>query len=104
MAEELGHTTTSIKSLEEEVALRKKSESDKEHLIAELEEALIQIKTLRGILSICSYCKKIKNDKGYWDQIETYIRDRSEAEFSHGICQECAEKYYSDMNLYEDSE
>ena len=103
MAEELGQTTTSIKSLEDEVALRKKSESEKEHLITELEEALKQVKTLRGILPICSYCKKIRNNEGDWDQIEAYIQEHSEAEFSHGICQECAKKYYPDMNLYEDS-
>lgn len=56
-----------------------------------------EIKTLRGILPICSSCKKIRDDKGYWNQIEAYIRDRSEAEFSHGICPECAKKLYPDL-------
>jgi PAS domain S-box-containing protein len=65
-----------------------------------LQKALSEIKTLRGILPICSYCKKIRNDEGYWDQIESYIRDHSEAEFSHSICQECAKKLYSGMDLY----
>jgi len=101
MAEELGQTTTSIKSLEDEVALRKKSESEKEYLITELKKALKQVKTLRGILPICSHCKKIRDDKGYWEQIEAYIRDHSEAEFSHGICPDCAKKYYPDMDLYD---
>ncbi len=65
-----------------------------------LQKALSEIKTLRGILPICSHCKKIRNDEGYWDQIESYIRDHSDAEFSHSICQECAKKYYPDMDLY----
>ena len=53
-----------------------------------------EIKTLRGIIPICAACKKIRDDKGYWQQVEAYIRDRSEAEFSHGICPECVDKLY----------
>jgi len=68
-----------------------------------LEVALLEIKTLKGILPICSYCKKIRDDKGYWNQIEDYIHEHSKAEFSHGICQECVEKYYPNMNLYDDT-
>jgi hypothetical protein len=48
-----------------------------------------KVKQLSGLLPICSYCKKIRDDRGYWKQIETYIRDHSEVEFSHGICQDC---------------
>ena len=62
----------------------------------------IEIKTLRGLLPICSYCKKIRDDKGYWSQIETYISDHSEAEFSHSICQECLEKYFPDFDQTDD--
>jgi len=69
--------------------------------IAELETTLKEMKTLRGILPICSHCKKIRNDEGYWDQIESYIGKHSETEFSHGICQECAKKYYPDMDIYD---
>lgn len=54
-----------------------------------LENALAEIKTLKGILPICMYCKKIRDDEGYWNQIESYIHARSEAEFSHSICPEC---------------
>ncbi|MCI0437545.1 MAG: GAF domain-containing protein [Chloroflexi bacterium] len=61
---------------------------------AELQEALAKIKTLRGLMPICASCKKIRDDKGYWNQIEEYIRDHSDAEFSHGICPECAVKLY----------
>ncbi|MCF8138906.1 MAG: GAF domain-containing protein [Desulfotignum sp.] len=67
----------------------------------ELKNSLSQIKQLRGLLPICMHCKKIRDDKGYWNQIETYIRNHSQAEFSHSICRECAEKYYPDMDLYD---
>ena len=67
-----------------------------------LEEALLEVKRLSGLLPICSHCKKIRDDKGYWNQIESYIHEHSEAKFSHSICQECAEKYYPDMDLYGD--
>lgn len=63
-------------------------------LNSELTRALSEVKTLSGMLPICAACKKIRNDKGYWEQIEVYVRDRSEAEFSHGICPECAQKLY----------
>ena len=63
-------------------------------LFIELQKALTQVKQLSGLLPICASCKKIRDDKGYWNQIESYIRDRSEAEFSHGICPECMKKLY----------
>ena len=63
----------------------------------ELQEALSEIKTLSGLLPICASCKKIRDDKGYWNQIEAYIRDRSEAEFSHSICPECAKHLYPEL-------
>ncbi len=66
----------------------------KERLIVELQGALAEVKTLSGLLPICSYCKKIRDDKGYWNQIETYIRQRSEAEFTHSICPNCAKMLY----------
>lgn len=79
-------------------------EKEQKDLINELKNALGEIKTLRGIVPICSHCKKIRDDKGYWNQIEEYISRHSEAVFSHGICQECAEKYYPDMDLYGEDE
>jgi hypothetical protein len=63
-------------------------------LIRELQEALSKVKTLSGLLPICASCKKIRDDKGYWNQIETYIGAHSEAEFSHGICPDCLIKLY----------
>ena len=65
----------------------------------QLTDYISEIKTLRGILPICMHCKKIRDDKGYWNQVEAYIQKNSEASFSHGICKECAEKYYPGMNL-----
>jgi len=78
------------------------AEEERERLIVELQEALAQVKTLSGLLPICMSCKKIRDDEGYWKQIELYIQQRSEAQFSHGICPGCARALYPD--LYEDSE
>jgi DNA-binding response OmpR family regulator len=61
--------------------------------VRELEAALAQVKTLSGMLPICASCKKIRDDKGYWTQIESYIRHHSEAEFSHGFCPDCAKRW-----------
>lgn len=66
--------------------------------VREREKALEDIKVLQGLLPICASCKKIRDDKGYWTQIESYIRDHSEAEFSHGICPECVEKLYPELH------
>jgi len=78
----------------------KQAEEERERLIRELQDALANIKTLKGLLPICYSCKQIRDDKGYWNQIDTYIRQHTEAEFTHGICPGCAKKlypeYYSD--------
>ena len=68
----------------------------------QLTDYISEIKTLRGILPICMHCKKIRDDEGYWNQVEAYIQKNSDARFSHGICKECAEKYYPDINLYDE--
>jgi len=73
---------------------RKRSEEERSRLILELQESLAKVRTLSGLLPICASCKKIRDDRGYWNQIETYIKDRSEAEFTHGICPECAQRLY----------
>jgi hypothetical protein len=69
----------------------------KEELILNLQKALVEVKTLSGLLPICSSCKKIRDDEGYWQQIEEYIRDHSEADFTHGICNECVEELYPEF-------
>jgi len=61
--------------------------------VRELEEALARVKQLQGLLPICSYCKKVRDDQNYWQQVETYIEGHSDAQFTHGICPECREKY-----------
>jgi len=73
---------------------------EKDNKIEELNMALTEIRTLRGIIPICSSCKKIRDDKEHWNQIEIYIKEHSDAEFSHGICPECAEKLYPEYNPY----
>jgi PAS domain S-box-containing protein len=77
-----------------DITKRKQAEEEREKLITKLQEALENIKTLKGLLPICANCKKIRDDKGYWNQIEAYIRDHTDAEFSHSICPICAEKLY----------
>ncbi len=77
-----------------DISKRKLAEAEREKLIVECKEALGKIKTLSGMLPICASCKKIRNDEGYWEQIEAYLRDHSEAQFSHGICPDCARKLY----------
>lgn len=72
-------------------------------LLRDLKTALSDVKTLSGLLPICSFCKKIRDDKGYWNQLEKYIHEHSNAKFSHGICQECAKKHYPGIELYKDS-
>jgi len=68
----------------------------KEELILNLQKAFAEIKTLSGMLPICAWCKKIKNDEGYWQKIEAYIKSHSDADFTHGICNDCEKKVYSD--------
>src|SRR4030042_7172515 len=83
----------------QDITERKRIEEEREKLIRELQEALAKVKTLSGFLPICMSCKKIRDDKGYWEQVEVYVRDHSEAEFSHGLCPECMKKLYPDEPL-----
>ena len=83
----------------QDITDRKKIEAERDKLIADLMQSLARVKTLSGLLPICASCKKIRDDKGYWTQIEAYIRERSEAEFSHGMCPDCADKFYKKYNI-----
>ena len=89
-------------AMKKEIDERKRVEAEREELISELQDALAEVKALSGLLPICASCKNIRDDKGYWNQIESYIRDRSEAEFSHSICPECAKKLYPDLDISDD--
>ncbi len=70
------------------------SAAEREEVILELQEALSEIKTLRGFIPICAHCKKIRDDQGYWNRIENYIQDHTDAQFSHGICPDCVKEIY----------
>jgi PAS domain S-box-containing protein len=80
--------------------VRKHAEEERERLIAKLQKALYNIKTLKGLLPICAKCKSIRDDKGYWSQIEKYIESNSDASFTHGVCPECMDKLYGDEDWY----
>lgn len=88
--------------LKHQIAERKKTEHEKELLITQLQTALKEVKTLSGLIPICSHCKSIRDDKGYWNKVEAYIHKSSGTEFSHGICPECAKIYYPDYDLYDE--
>ena len=81
-----------IVEIERDVTDHRKADEEREKLIGELQEALSKIKTLKGLIPICAWCKKIRDDKGYWTKVETYIREHSDASFTHGICPECLKK------------
>lgn len=83
------------------ITKRKLAEEEREQLIEELQEALMKVKTLSGLIPICSSCKKIRDDKGFWNQVEAYVEDHSEAEFSHGFCPECMNKLYPNFVTHE---
>lgn len=87
-------------TLERTLAFRN---SERKRLIEELKTALAGIKTLRGLVPICSSCKKIRDDRGYWNQLEAYLAKHSDAEFSHGICPECAASLYPEYRKKSDT-
>ena len=80
-----------------EITAREKAQAELAKTVLDLSDALEKVKVLSGFLPICASCKKIRDDKGYWTQIESYISAHSEAQFSHGICQECMKKLYPDL-------
>lgn len=92
-----GGKVTGVVELARDITIRKATDRGKERLIMELQAALAKVKRLSGLLPICSYCKKIRDDKGYWNQIESYMRSHADVEFSHGICEECARKNHPDF-------
>ena len=81
-----------------DITERKSAETEREKLIGELRDALSRVRLLSGFLPICARCKKIRDDRGYWQQIEAYIRDHSEAEFSHSICPDCVNELYPELS------
>ena len=81
-----------------DITARKQNEAKLEALVVELQHALAEVKTLKGLLPICSSCKKVRDDHGYWQQVEVYVMEHSQAAFSHGICPDCAKSFLEDGN------
>ena len=94
---EIREHKVTAEALKKDVTDRKKIEAEREEIINELKKALAEIKTLKGIVPICASCKKIRDDKGYWEQVESYIGRHTDAKFSHGICSECEKKLYAEF-------
>ncbi|MFI5247006.1 MAG: PleD family two-component system response regulator [Nitrospirales bacterium] len=97
---ELLARASSALALKKEMDCRKTRERELHRSNDELQKALREVKVLRGLIPICASCKKIRNDSGFWQQLEEYIGEHSEAEFSHGICQPCVKKLYP--GVYQD--
>lgn len=83
--------------LSQEIADRQKTKKENEALILELKAALSEVETLHGLLPICAYCQRIRDDDGYWNRVEKFIQDRFETTFSHGICPTCLEEHFPDV-------
>lgn len=92
-----GHAERLNAELTFEISERKRVQKERERLIAELQAALANIKVLRGLLPICSHCKKIRDDAGLWHMVEIYVREHSDADFSHSICPECLNRMYPEF-------
>lgn len=96
-----GNATAAIE-ISRDITDLKLAEEERDKLIKELQDALANIKTLKGLLPICSSCKKVRDDGGYWHQVEVYIHDHSDANFSHSICPDCAKTLYPEMFMFSD--
>jgi hypothetical protein len=93
--EKLGQET---RLLQQEVRERERAEREKEALIQELQDTLAQVKTLKGLVPICSHCHRIRDDRGFWNQLEKYLHEHSDASFSHGICPSCMKENYPEID------
>ncbi len=97
----------SLRGFMRDITRRKRAETQREEVISELQEALVRIRTLHGMLPICAWCKKIRDDKGYWKQVEIYVEEHSDAEFTHSMCPDCKsqmEGELRDMRTGQDKE
>lgn len=94
--DQAGHAIGTF-GISRDITERKRADAEREQLIAELREALSRIKALQGLLPICASCKRIRDDRGHWNRIESYLQEHSGAEFSHGVCPECIQKLYPEV-------
>ncbi len=108
-AQGLYHTRKPVESaflgtqgIARDITERKNAEKEREKLIRELQEAMAEVKTLSGLLPICASCKKVRDDKGYWNQIEEYLETQADVSFSHGICPECLKTLYGDEDWFKE--
>lgn len=92
------HGQKLIFCISRDISGRMRAEAEREELIGRLRESLAEIKTLRGILPLCTYCKKIRDDEGYWEQVDVYIHQHSEAGISHSICPDCLRQHFPDIH------
>jgi PAS domain S-box-containing protein len=95
---------TAVMGVSRDITNQKWLEDDKQKLLNRLQEALAEVKTLSGLLPICSVCKKIRDDKGYWQQVENYIQNYTDAKFTHGVCPDCFPKLYPDFDSVKPNE
>lgn len=86
------------RNLEGHIRERQRAEAERERLIVELQDALAKVKTPRGLIPICASCKKIRDDQGYWTQLETYLAKHSDTKFSHSLCLDCVRKLCPDLS------
>jgi PAS domain S-box-containing protein len=89
---------TCLLSVITDITKRKQAEEKRIQLIQELQETLKEVRTLSGLLPICAWCKKLRDDEGYWKSVEQYIGERTKAKFTHGMCPECQSKFLSERN------
>ena len=97
LAERVGNQIAGAIANSQLFAERKRAQEEREKLIQELQKALAEVKTLGDLLPICASCKKIRDDKGYWNQIESYLLEHTDAKFSHSLCPDCMKKLYPDF-------
>ncbi len=81
-----------------DITERRRIEAERTQLLSELQETVANLKTLRGLLPICAICKNVRDDDGYWIQIESYVRKHSDADFQHGLCESCRAEVYGDSH------
>lgn len=89
-------TVTNIAVIARDITARKQAEEERERLIKELQEALERVNTLHGLLPMCAWCRKLKDDQGYWQSVEEYLSAQTGTEFTHGICEECMSKHLNE--------
>ena len=94
---ELDRARQKVFGVVQDITDRKRVETERETLIEELQHAIDHIRTLKGILPICASCKKVRDDEGYWQQVESYLAEHTDVQFSHGICPDCIRRHYPTM-------